>query len=170
MLENIWTYQPVQKAVMSLLAGSVIATVVIGVRTASSYFESKTTPADALIAGAPSLEAGARELEASDPDFIEIFGRLLPFRRFQPEAFDAIVDAARSATSARAKEYEIDLTAAASARVRAAYQGIIEATRLFRAHLELIIASALEDFDEVAVDIQAKVEQMCQDAIQDTFK
>ena len=168
-IHSVWQYKPVQQAAMSLAAGTAIATVFVGCRAAMHYFEPKTSPADALIAGAPSLEASARELEALDPDFIEIFGRLMAFRRFQTEAFDAIVESACTASKARVKEYSVALTAPASARVRAAYQKIIETTRLFRAHLEIIIASALEDFDEVAVDIHAKVEQMCQDAIQDTY-
>lgn len=168
-VQELWKFKPVQQAAMSLAAGTAIASVIVTFRVALRYFQPSTSPADALIEKVPALEAGARELEQNDPEFIEIFGRLLPFRRFQPESFDAILESACTASKVRVKEYATALTAPASARVRSAYQGVIESTRLFRAHLEIIIASALEDFDEVAADIHSKVEQVSQDAIQDTY-
>ena len=53
-------------------------------------------------------------------------------------------------------------------KVRKAYQKLIEDVRIFRAIVEEVMPSAIEDFDDVAVDINAKVEQVCTDAIQDS--
>ena len=101
---------------------------------------------------------------------LEALARLGPFRRFAPDAFDHIVRVAYVATESKHQEYaKRPLTASASFRVRADFQKIIEAIRVFRAFIEGRMSSALEDFDEVAVDLNAYVEQVCTDAVQDTF-
>ena len=66
------------------------------------------------------------------------------------------------------KEVSPKVSFTASYEVRKAFQGVIEAIRHLRAVLEVKVPSTLDDFDEIAVDFNSKVEQMCTDAIQDS--
>jgi hypothetical protein len=103
-----------------------------------------------------------------EPEFLDIIGRLQTFRRFDTLAFYDIIVSIEKAS--QFKHFEaIQANAATSFKIRANYQKIIESTRVFRAILEIKVPGALEDFDDVAVDINAKVEQACNDAIQDSY-
>lgn len=172
--QQLWAMKPVQLAAKSVAAGTVVAGTLVGLRAASSWMlgDPDAAAVEALVAELPdpSLKAAVRSMAKLEPGLAEILARLHPFRRFAPDAFDDLVRAASVAVEYRSHEYESrPLSARASFRIRADYQRIIEKTRLLRAFLEKKMESLMEDFDEVAVDINAAVESACTDAIQDTF-
>jgi hypothetical protein len=61
------------------------------------------------------------------------------------------------------------LLATSSFKIREAYQKVIESIRVYRAIIEKKMPSALEDFDEVAVDVNSLVESRCIDALHDSL-
>jgi hypothetical protein len=101
---------------------------------------------------------------AHDTTWIELLGRLVIFRNFSRSTFDDIIHSIRIALE---KTDSLSTTAIASFRIRSYYQKVIENVRLFRAILDTKIP--VDDFDEVAVDINSYVEQLCSEAIQNTF-
>lgn len=177
-IAELWQLKPVQTAAKSLGAGLAVAGALMLYRAGSRVvFGSPDLEAQkALYAELPEgLRPSLELLNAGDPEFVAILARLLPFRRFSHEAYDALLAAMIAACETRLEAYNTaispvtgGLRPTAAFKVRAAFQGIIEATRILRAILEAKLPTALEDFDEVAVDINAKVEQACSDAIQDS--
>lgn len=167
---QFWQMKPVQMAAKSVAAGSACVGLLLAFRTTSTFLLGRPDEEarKALIeAVGPSLEKACAQLEAT---CLEALARLTPFRRFAPEAFDHIVRVAVAATLGKEHEYKSrPITASASFRMRSDFQKIIEAIRVFRAFIEVQMPSTLEDFDEVAVDLNAYVEQVCTDAVQDTF-
>jgi len=104
-----------------------------------------------------------------DQDYIDLMLRLLCFRKFNTQSYDEIVVTIALALQIHEKLYaKKPVTHTASFQVRKAFQNIIERIRLLRAILEIKVPTTLDDFDEVAVDLNAKVEQTCNDAIQDS--
>lgn len=155
---------------MALAAGSVLCVSAWGLKKASTaLFGSSEGSLKTLLPMFEPSEAKYLELlDLYEPDFLEILGRLHTFRRFDSKAFGNIVRSMALAAQFRVDSH-MNRTATSSFQIRSMYQKIIEATRIFRAVLEILISSALEDFDEIAVDINGKVEQACMDSIQDTF-
>lgn len=167
---QFWEMKPVQYAAKSVAAGSACAAVFLAFRTTSRLLLGNPDT-EALQALREAVSEDLQELcDQLDPTMLEALARLSPFRRFEPDAFDHILRTAYVANLGLKEEYkQRPLSASASFRIRAEYQKIIEAVRVFRAFIEMRIDTALEDFDEVAVDINALVEQACTDAVQDTF-
>jgi hypothetical protein len=169
---QVWQMKPVQMGAKSVAAGSVLAVSLLLFNTATKkMFGRQEGLAVASLAkempeDLPMLEM----IETQDPELLDILARLLSFRRFAPKAFKDLVVSCFLALELRNEAYkDLPIKATTSFRIRQAFQKIIEDTRLFRAILETHMPSALEDFDDVAVDLNGKVEQACTDAIQDTF-
>jgi hypothetical protein len=162
--------KPVQQGLMALAAGTVLCASAWGLKKASNaLFGSSEGSLKTLLPMFDSNDAKYLELlDLYEPDFLDILGRLHTFRRFDVSLFHNIVKSMALAAQFRVDSY-MNRSATSSFQIRSKYQKIIEATRLFRAVLEIKISSALEDFDEIAVDINGKVEQACMDSIQDTF-
>jgi hypothetical protein len=177
-IAELWQLKPVQTAAKSLGAGLAVAGAFMLYRGASrAVFGSPDIEAQkALYAELPeTMRTSVELLNTGDPEFVGIMARLLPFRRFSHQAYDALLLAMIAACETRLEAYQSGINAVtgglrptAAFKVRSSYQQIIEATRVLRAILESKLPTALEDFDEVAVDINAKVEQACSDAIQDS--
>lgn len=167
----LWEMKPVQTGAKALGAGVVAcgavwaykkATEVIGGPSDSNY--------KLLVEDIPQLTSRLTNLwSSSDRDWVDLLGRLSAFRKFAPLEFDDVVESVCSATEERQRCYtKAKMVATDSFRIRSAYQKIIERVRLLRSIIEHSLESAVEDYDEVAVDINAKVEQASMDAIQDT--
>lgn len=177
-LEALWQLKPVQTAAKGLGAGIAVASALWLYRAGSrAVFGSPDLEAQkALYAELPeTMRESVELLNAGDPDMVSVMARLLAFRRFSTEAYDGLFAALIAACETRLEAYNTginqltgSLRPTAAFKVRASFQQVIEATRVFRAILENKIPTALEDFDEIAVDINAKVEQACSDAIQDS--
>jgi hypothetical protein len=114
----------------------------------------------------PDVQKALDGIVAIDEDLAQIFARMEPFRRFSPKAFDDIIFVSLLAIQTRKDAYE-HLNATAAFKVRQSYQKIIESVRIFRTLLEKHLSTNIEDFDDVAVDLNAKVDQACLDIIQD---
>jgi hypothetical protein len=165
-----WQLQPVQSGAKALAAGTVVC--------ATMWLYSKTTryisgPKDgnykALLKNIPKLlHTEIEYMYLISPDWLDILARLEPFRRFAPAEYDAILIDTYEACKVKHIEYQGKLSVTGSLKIRKAFQKIIESTRIFRAILASVMSVAMEDFDEVAVDINSKVEQACTDAIQDS--
>lgn len=162
--------KPVQQGLMALAAGSILCASAWGLKKASNaLFGSSEGSLDTLLPMFDKQEAKYLELlHLYEPDFLDILGRLYTFRRFDVQAFHDILKTMALAAQFRVDSY-MNRSATSSFQIRSKYQKVIESTRIFRAVLEIKIPSALEDFDEIAVDINGKVEQACMDSIQDTF-
>lgn len=165
-----------QMGAKSLAAGATVGVALWAFKASASYFFGSSKEAlTALVNTMPDIKKELEQMAENESVLIEAFARLLPFRRFRPRAFDEMCLAAYRAAEGLRKAYSSGgsahghLNATAAFRVRADYQQVIERVRVFRAILEKELPTALEDFDEVAVDINARVEQVCSDAIQDTF-
>jgi hypothetical protein len=171
-MSQVWQMKPVQMGAKSIAAGSVIAVSLLLFNSATKkMFGRQEGLAVASLANEmPEDRSMIQMIEDQDPELLDILARLLPFRRFAPKAFKDLVVSCFLALELRESAYkETPIKATTSFRIRQAFQKIIEDTRLFRAILELHMPTTLEDFDDVAVDLNAKVEQACTDAIQDTF-
>jgi len=165
-MEDLWRYKPVQNGLKSFAAGTAVCAAMWAFNKVSRVFTvSESARQDAIKALFPvAFKTDLDDLAAVAPEFLDLLGRLEPFRRFDPAAFDKILCAVVAAA------VPVDLkNASSSFAVRLRYQKIIEAIRFFRSILEQTIESALEDFDDVAVDLNARVEQACQDSIMDTY-
>lgn len=164
-LHSVWQMKPVQQGLKSFAAGTAVCAAMWATTSISKYFsQSDIDRQEAIKKLFPTrLTIYLNNIQETAPELLDLLGRLEPFRRFDPPAFDKIIEAMASAHVRSVK------SATDSYRVRAEYQKIIESIRFFRAVLELKMASALEDFDEVAVDINAKIEQACTDAVQDEY-
>ena len=170
---QIWQMKPVQIGAKGLAAGTVLAVSLLAFNTATKHVFGRKD--------GEALESLKREIEDpndqkiveyldfQDPDLLDLLARLLPFRRFHPNSYREMFISMFQATEIRYMAYEHGrITATTSMKVRKAYQKLIEDVRIFRAIVEEVMPSAIEDFDDVAVDINAKVEQVCTDAIQDS--
>ena len=163
--------KPVQIGAKAIGAGVVACGALWAYRSATSAISG---PSDSnykmLIREIPKLEEDITTLwNSADKEWIDILGRLEIFRKFAPVEFDEIVKDVCKATKERQNCYERRLRATDAFKIRSEYQKIIESVRVLRSIIEHDLVSATEDFDEVAVDINGKVEQAASDAIQDTI-
>lgn len=162
---DLWQMKPVQVGLKTFALGTIFA---IGMYGFGRVAENIKGPKDAnwLSLRQKYDEESVDYIWAHDPAWIDLLARLEMFSRFDVEAYNVLVESVRksiylSQTSPHEK------TAAQSFRTRANLQKVIEALRLFRAVVEIKIP--IEDFDEIAVDVNAYVEQLCADAIQNTY-
>ena len=158
--------KPVQLGLKGLAAGSLLF--------AAGWVYSKGTqmikgPADQSLKIVSDHIKKAEDLYLLDPDAIELLGRLEVFVRFFPAEYQKLFEAFLDAAYAKKDAYSTKMNATHSFHIRRKYQVVIERVREMRLILEKTLSISLEDFDEIAVDINAKVEQECTDAIQDTF-
>ena len=157
--------KPVQMSLKALAAGSVFAA---GMYAYTTIKKKVLGPEDTtlLILKKEALSSidDLDYIWAHDTTWIELLGRLVIFRNFSRSMFDEIIYSIRIALE---KTESLNNTASASFRIRSYYQKVIENVRLFRAILDTKIP--VDDFDEVAVDLNAYVEQLCSEAIQNTF-
>jgi hypothetical protein len=165
---KLWEYKPIQ---------AVAKTVGLG---ALSYVAHATVKAfkgqnDAALNNVKQYfhSNGLTELFEIEPEAIEFLSRLEPFQRFSPSSYKMLFESMLDAAKTRKEIYDTQgshgLKATSSFTVRESYQKVIENVRMFRAILETKLPLALEDFDEVAVDINAHVESVCIDALHDSF-
>jgi hypothetical protein len=164
----LWEMKPVQASAKTIAAGA------IGV-AAFSAFGALRGPNDASLKNVKGVldDSGLDDLFKLDAECVEILSRLEPFYRFSPAAYRDIYESMLQAARIRHDIYEAKtasgILATSSFVVRSSYQKVIESTRVFRAILESKLPSALEDFDEVAVDLNAHVESVCLDALHDSL-
>jgi hypothetical protein len=163
---ELFQMKPVQLGLKALAAGSLFAA---SIYAYSSIKKKVLGPEDTtllLLKKNDFSSEAIRNLDfiwANDTTWIELLGRLAIFRNFAKNTFDDIISGIRSAMETNVNEY----SALSSYRIRSNYQKVIELIRLFRAILDKKIP--VEDFDEIAVEINAYVEQLCSDAIQNTY-
>ena len=159
--------KPVQLGLKTLAFGSIFALSMYGFGRVAENIKG---PKDAnwLSLRQKYDEESVDYIWAHDPAWIDLLARLELFSRFDTEAFQALVESVRKSIYLNAgTSTEDSKTAAQSFRTRANLQKVIESVRLFRAVVELKIP--IEDFDEVAADVNSYVEQLCSDAIQNTY-
>lgn len=117
----------------------------------------------------PKLEI----LNTIDTECVELLSRLEPFQRFSKESYHETFLSMLAAAKLKKELYDAitdkGLQATSSFQIREAYQKVIESIRVFRAILEKKMPSAVDDFDEVAVDVNGLVESRCLDALHDSF-
>ena len=166
-----WQLKPVQFAAKIFAAGSLMGTSIWAYKKVTTVIAGSTDAPLKNLQGylRPAMTAPLSSIWTADPDWIDLLARLESFNRFAPKEFEDIVVAVDSATAIKAGEYATKITATSSFKIRAAFQKVIECVRVFRSILEHQIPTALEDFDEVAVDINSKIEQVSSDAIQDCY-
>jgi hypothetical protein len=163
MASKLWTYAPVQTAAKSFVAG---VAVVGGLWTFSKV--SKLVLGNSQDAANRALaDQGLHGLQ--DPVLLESMARLTVFRRFSEDTFDRIYVSLLRAERIHMSAYsgKSTMNASRAYAIRTAFQKSIEHVRTFRAVIEKRMSTALEDFDEVAVDLNARVDQLCTDAVQD---
>lgn len=163
---GLWNYKPVQAGIKTFAAGSVFALVAYGVRKACASFAG---PEDLPLRNLQEKVLGTlkEDLEfiwLRDRSWIDLLLRLETFRRFDNIAYDELIKSIKYSLD---KEETLGQSAVQSFKVRAKLQKVIECLRIFRAIVELRVP--IEDFDEIAVDVNAYVEQLCSDAIQNSF-
>ena len=169
-MKALWSMRPVQSGIKALGAGTVLLGTYWGLNALAQKTIGSNTAHKTILEMMPEKAQQIDYLRDHDPDFCDLILRLSDFRNFEPEAFHVIVQTCADAVWLQQHVYSTgQLSASKSFQVRKAYQAIIEAVRVYRAILEDRVPSALEDFDEVAVDFNAKVEQACSDAIQDSL-
>ena len=162
MAAKIWQMEPVQTAAKSLAAGTAVAAGLWAFQGVSKYMfgDARKNALDAL------EHHGLVGLE--DQPLVEAMARLLIFRRFGQQAYDACYDALKHADRVGRHVYTLgSMNASRAFAIRKANQTAIEKIRIFRAILEKRMPHALEDFDEIAVDINSRIEQVCTEAVQD---
>lgn len=98
------------------------------------------------------------DIISRDRDYIDILSRLLEFQSTDPVHFDLIVRSIHNIiVFLRGLSKHITMTDSMN-YVKLGHM-MIENVRLMRALLELKMPSALQDFDEIAVDIQTKYDE-----------
>jgi hypothetical protein len=164
----LWQYKPVQAAAKTLGLGALSYAAY-----ASIKFVKGSKDASLKIVKPLLPYKGLDELFKIDPEAIEFLCRLEPFQRFSPLSYKVLFMAMLEAAKTKKDIYNVQaasgLKATSSFTIREAYQKVIEGVRLFRAVLESKLPTALDDFDEVAVEINAHVESVCIDALHDSL-
>jgi hypothetical protein len=95
-----------------------------------------------------------------DEEYFDLLVRLVEFAPLDPINFQNVVKAVRALLIYKDKLAENTKISMIHAYEYVHHaQLIIEQVRLMRAFLELSVPSCLDDFDEVAVEIQTKYEQ-----------
>lgn len=96
------------------------------------------------------------QMLALDPIWLDLIDRLAEFSPFAKEEYkDVVIAAARIvAFNAALSLNKIKLTFGTPRKFRSKLHAVIEAVRCMRAQLDLSFPSCLEDFDEVAAEIQ----------------
>lgn len=162
MAAKIWQMQPVQMAAKSLAAGTAVAASLWAFQGVSKYMLG-----DARKNAVEALEHH-RLVGLEDPPLVEAMARMILFRRFDEKAFDACYEALKHADQIGRHVYTLgSMNASRAFAIRRANQTAIEKIRIFRAILEKRMPHALEDFDEIAVDLNSRIEQVCTEAVQD---
>jgi len=165
---DLWTYKPVQMALKSFGLG----TACVGAMWAYGKLLPKDKTLDKLLETTDlteSLKETFRQIYSIDKDFLQMLDRLSQFRSFAKIQYDDLVYSTWIALRSKQLEYsKPSVGPSSSYRIRKEFQVVIEHVRMLRAVLEQSLPSCLEDFDEVAVDLNSKVEQICTDAIQDS--
>lgn len=162
---ELWKMKPVQLGLKTFAFGSIFALSVYGIGRISEFLKGPKN-ANWLSLRQKYDEESVDYIWTYDPAWIDLLSRLELFSRFDVEAYKALIEAVRKYIFLR-NGIEDSKTAAQSFRIRSYLQKVIEAVRLFRAVVEIKIS--IEDFDEVAADVNAYVEQICADAIQNTY-
>jgi len=171
---KFWELKPVQSGAKALGAGILAVGAYYAYSKTGEYFGKHS---DLSLINLKKFTLNDKRLKSDDldlmwsldPDTIEILLRLETFRKFAPYEYGDIVLAFYNSLKIKNECYQKDYTATSSFKIRKAFQEVIEKLRIFRAVVEKLIPTALEDFDEVAVDINSKIEQVSNDAIQDTY-
>jgi len=174
-MESLLSLKPVQTAVKGLAVGSAM----VGVMWCIRLFTAPST-AEQLLAKCSTQFTDLTEIETmylkgiaeSDAELFAILERLLVFQKFERKLFLDILAKSFLATQTMfvIKHGEtLKSKATTSFRIRKVCQAIIEAVRLFRNYLELSMQEALEDFDEIAKELNDRVEQTCTESVIDTF-
>jgi hypothetical protein len=168
----LWEMKPVQTGAKALGAGFVALGAMWAYRQASTSIGGPTDANYKMLLAQlqKRLHSGLDIMWQSDErEWIDILGRLEVFRKFAVKEFDDIVEEVIAATTLKRECYSrTKMIASESFAIRKAYQKIIESVRILRSIIDFTLNTATDDFDEVAVDINAKVEQAAMDAIQDT--
>jgi hypothetical protein len=164
-----WESQPVQSGLKSFAAGVAVCGLLWTTGKINTFLGGDSQGGIKILRS--SLDDDHAELldhiAEVDNESAQLLSRLEPFRRFQKAAFDEIIKTMSKAIDVRLVAYKSVITATSTFEVRKAYQRVIEAIRIFRSLLESHLGTEMEDFDEVAVDFNSKVEQVCNDIIQD---
>ena len=166
---KLWQIKPVQMGLKSFAAGLALCGVLWTSSKVSTFLGGDSQGGIKILRKSldPEHQAFLDNINESDPDMAQLLARLEPFRRFQTKAFDEIIKSSWQALQVRLDAYTTAINATSTFRVRKAYQTVIESIRIFRSMLEKQLGTEMEDFDEVAVDFNSKVEQVCIDIIQD---
>jgi hypothetical protein len=164
-----WQLQPVQSGLKSFAAGLAVCGVLWSTSAASRLLGGDSQGGIKILRASLDDKHTAMldVISEGDNDTAQLLSRLEPFRRFQPKAFDDIIRVTSEAIVVRTQAYNGIINATSTFEIRKSYQKIIESIRIFRALLENHLGPEMEDFDEVAVDFNSKVEQVCIDVIQD---
>jgi hypothetical protein len=165
-MAKLFEMKPVQLGLKGLAAGSLLFCAGWMYSKGSAIIKG---PEDASLKIVSEHIQKAEELYLLDPDAIEVLGRLEVFVRFFPKEYKKLFDAFLEASKTKQDAYNSKMNATYSFQIRRKYQVVIETVREMRLILEKTLSISLEDFDEIAVDINAKVEQECTDAIQDSY-
>ncbi len=167
---GLWNYKPVQLGLKTFAAGSVFALTMFGINKVRASFAG---PEDLPLRNLQEKVLGTikEDLEfiwMHDRAWIDLLARLETFRRFDNVAFDELVKNIKLSLDSEepiaSGSYQ---GAIQSFKVRSKLQKVIESLRIFRAIVELRVP--IEDFDEIAADFNAYVEQLCSDAIQNSY-
>lgn len=161
--QKLWAMAPVQTAAKSFAAGTAVVAGLWGFSKVTRLVMGRSEDA----ANQALAEQGLYGLQ--DPVLLETMARLTVFRRFSDDTFDRIYVSLLRAERIHmsAYKYTTNMNASRAYAIRSAFQQAIEQVRIFRAIIERRMSTALEDFDEVAVDLNARVDQLCTDAVQD---
>jgi len=164
-----WESKPVQSGLKSFAAGLAVCGLLWTTSAVNKFLGGDSQGGIKILRSGlgPEETLLLDHITEYDNESAQLLARLEPFRRFQKTAFDDIIKAMAEAIDVRTKAYNAAITATSTFEVRRAYQKIIESIRIFRSLLEAHLGTEMEDFDEVAVDFNSKVEQVCNDIIQD---
>jgi hypothetical protein len=105
-----------------------------------------------------ALTPQQRDTLEADPEYADILFRLLEFRELGPEGFQDLVNAIVNVVKF---VNELDGRIVQSTVKTYAKHGnvVIDCVRRMRAYMELKFPDAVDDFDEIAADIQSKYDE-----------
>lgn len=159
MSSKLWANQTVQTAAKYAGAVGVVTLGFVGLSFARSAYTSGTSKRVQEEIAEGMRPAAQRAAHAVGDDWLDLLHRLKMFAKFAHEDFEAVTEACAAFAREKAVAYERPkLSTADVMLLRKSLQALIEAVRLMRAVIELKSKTALEDFDEVATDLNAKVE------------
>lgn len=155
----MWANQTVQTAAKYAGAVGLVTFGFVGLSVVRSAFTSGSNKrVQAEIAEGMRPEA-QEAVQGVPEDWLDLLHNLKMFSKFAPEDYEAVTIACAVFSREKAVAYgSAKLSTADVMRLRKSLQSLIEAVRLMRAVIELKSKTALEDFDEVAADLNTKVE------------